>query len=46
MQYVPGLTTGVISVSKLDRSGYITVIGGGTLEVETFREGNCWRTRR
>jgi hypothetical protein len=38
--YVPGLTTGVISVSKLDRSGYITVIGGGTLEVETFREGN------
>ena len=25
---------------KLDRSGYITVIGDGTLEVETFQEGN------
>jgi hypothetical protein len=24
----------------LDRSGYITVIGDGTLEVETFQEGN------
>ena len=37
--YIPKLTTGVISVSKLDRAGYMTIASDSTMEVEVFETG-------